>query len=355
MINLKSIVKVFDGGEGSGHFEHAGRVGQVGGSTRSGAFKSKQNRKYREGHINSAKDIKEKFGDSSGFTSIKKTFYRLTGKNLSDLRNKFEKLLNAYAEEGYGTLSNSERDSLLDSFDSPENSFGSQIRISRLLNNDGNIKSISEIKALYKGYESANKGTGAKVLKTFFVLSRMNENERKDLYDALETARSVYEYSANAYIDMRHAYRDKYRDNKKLSEVENEYLEMSNKVDDFIYKSDKFKGEIHRGMKFHSSDDVLNVIDKLTQGKTVDMQGLSSWSSNEKMATSFKGKKFNAIVFHVENKSGTSIKELSSYPNEDEVLVPTTARYRLKKGSKPMKISEDGSDVSVYDVWLEEV
>ena len=65
-------------------------------------------------------------------------------------------------------------------------------------------------------------------------------------------------------------------------------------------------------MKFHSSEDVQNVIDKLTQGKTVDMQGLSSWSSNEKMATSFGGKKFNAIVFHVENKSGTSIKELSS-------------------------------------------
>lgn len=37
---LNDIVKVFDGGEGSGHFNHVGILKHKGGSARSGKFKS---------------------------------------------------------------------------------------------------------------------------------------------------------------------------------------------------------------------------------------------------------------------------------------------------------------------------
>lgn len=48
---LNDIVKVFDGGEGSGHFNHVGIPKHKGGSARSGKFKSEQNKQFKEGHI----------------------------------------------------------------------------------------------------------------------------------------------------------------------------------------------------------------------------------------------------------------------------------------------------------------
>lgn len=48
---LNDIVKVFDGGEGSGHFNHVGILKHKGGSARSGKFKSEQNKQFKEGHI----------------------------------------------------------------------------------------------------------------------------------------------------------------------------------------------------------------------------------------------------------------------------------------------------------------
>lgn len=185
------------------------------------------------------------------------------------------------------------------------------------------------------------------------ALESLTDKERKSIYDSVKSVEAILSYTEAAYTDMRHAYRDKYRDNKELTEKQNKYLEQSNMIDDFIYKSEKFKGELHRGMKFHSSEDVEKVINKLNQGKTVDMQGLSSWSSDKTVADDF-GEEFHHIIFHVENKSGASIKELSKFDNEDEVLLPTTARFKLKSGSKPIK-KRDPDGMSVYEVYLEEV
>ena len=79
-----------------------------------------------------------------------------------------------------------------------------------------------------------------------------------------------------------------------------------------------------------------NIIKNLKSGKIMDMQGISSWSSEREISEDFiegnlRSDTPNAILFKLQNKSGTPIDSISFVSGEYEVLHPTTARYKLKK------------------------
>ena len=67
----------------------------------------------------------------------------------------------------------------------------------------------------------------------------------------------------------------------------------------------------------------------------MDMQGISSWSSNKEISKNFSENADDSngnycLLFNLKNKSGVSVKDLSTFSYEDEVLHPTTARYVLR-------------------------
>lgn len=240
---INEIVKIFDGGEGSGHFKHVGIPNYKGGSARSGEYRNKQNKKYKEGHI----------------TSLGKT-----------RKQKIKE------------------------------------RIKGITNNDA------------KRYD-----------------------------------RALENYTGIFYGDIKKAYRDKYS-NKKFDKS---YEQISNDLDDFIYRSEKYKGLVYRGLSV-DEEVALNIIKKLKQGKTMDMQGISSWSSDKKVSLDFSNEsdkdKNVCIVFNLDNKSGVSIKELSEFESESEVLHPTTSRYKLK-GDGEIKRSKTKNGKILFEISLQEI
>lgn len=229
----KELVKVFDGGKGSGHFNHVGIPNHRGGSARSGEF---------------AKNI----------NNNKVSTHEMSGDNrLEKIKSVIKKKKNE-SDEGY------------------------YVR----------IKSYSE---------------------------------------------SIVNYTGNRYGDIKNAYRAKYGISKeyngKMSQEKAE--KASNDLDDYIYQAPKYDGEVYRGMTL-SNENFDNMIKNLKSGKTMDMQGISSWSSEREVSEDFIEDNLyhdtpNAILFKLQNKSGTPIESISFVSGEYEVLHPTTARYKLKK------------------------
>ena len=244
MINLNNIVKVFDGGEGSGHFNHVGIPNHKGGSARSGKFRSNQNNNFVSGHIKTNKKL----------------------------------------------------------------------------------KNVNKIKKRIPG---------------------ISDEDAKTYKNALDS------YTGVEYSDIKYAYRDKYAG----KEYDKGYEKISNDLDDFIYRSDKFKGTVYRGLNV-SEDVAIDIVKNLKQGKTMDMGGISSWSSNRKISESFStgSDKDVCILFTLDNKSGVSIKELSMFEHEEEVLHPTTARYKLNSNKMEIKTRNEGDkEIKIIEINLKEV
>jgi hypothetical protein len=102
----------------------------------------------------------------------------------------------------------------------------------------------------------------------------------------------------------------------------------------FLQKAPKYKGEVYRGVKLPDQDSFNQFIDRFQVGKTNELKAMSSFSSSLDVAKRFSKKgqgKYPVVIYVASNHSGTSIKKLSNYPNENEVLVPKGAKYRTLK------------------------
>ena len=113
------------------------------------------------------------------------------------------------------------------------------------------------------------------------------------------------------------------------------YGQMADYIEDFIDNSPKWEGEIYRGINLPQYE-----LEQLKVGGVIDMQGVSSWTSNFEIAEtySFKNVKRTGnqkIIFHSDGtKQGTSIKHLAHYDFEDEILVSRKARWAISKVEK---------------------
>ena len=107
-------------------------------------------------------------------------------------------------------------------------------------------------------------------------------------------------------------------------------------LEDFIAKSPKWDGgTIYRGITVDNAT-ASTIIAGVKAGKKFGMKGASSWTSDEYAANNFakdNGKNGQVgIIFKTNGaKQGTSIKHLSAYPGEDEVLVSNKARWKATK------------------------
>lgn len=148
--------------------------------------------------------------------------------------------------------------------------------------------------------------------------------------EGFEMAQAVHQYAGN----------DNYR------KIRNgEMPETAKQLDNLVSKSAPYQGNIYRGMSF--GDDFFK--NDLYPGATFDTRGVSSWSSDKKHADMFANRKQYGVLLSVKNKSGASIAFLSKDEKEQEVLNPSTARYRVKS----VKIKQLGTK-EIYHVQLEE-
>ena len=113
----------------------------------------------------------------------------------------------------------------------------------------------------------------------------------------------------------------------------------------FIAKQKDFNGEAYRGVGFENTA----FVDSLKAGDPIDMNGISSWSKFQDVASDYSlgwDEKPVGVVFRVKNPKGSA--ELSE-SGEGEILLSGKSKLRVKKVSK---VSDDGDyivDVENYD------
>lgn len=130
--------------------------------------------------------------------------------------------------------------------------------------------------------------------------------------------------------------------------------EDADSIESFIQRSPKWAGgNLHRGINV-SQDTASDIVKRVQAGETLDMQGISSWSSESKIAVDFAHTSFQGrvgVVFHTnakETTKGTSIKHLSELEHEKEVLMSESARY---KGTRVV----NNTAKNLIEIYVDEV
>lgn len=162
---------------------------------------------------------------------------------------------------------------------------------------------------------------------------KVTEQRAEEIYN------SVRDYSGNDYRHIRKAFYDE----NTNSGYWNSVLDL----EEFVRKMPKYdsgKEKIYRG--FATSQERL---DKLIIGKTIDMKGVNSWSSDISVARNFANATLNAtpisVIIEVKNmKGGVSIKHLSKHSKEDEILSTGMSHFVIKK------VSKDSNGMTVVEV-----
>lgn len=144
-------------------------------------------------------------------------------------------------------------------------------------------------------------------------------------------ADAIESYTGSYYSEIRNY--QKGRAQSARPDVLEKYKTWGDDLEQFIELSPKWGGgTTYRGF-FTSSDRFDQLMDDMVVGKELNMGGTSSWSTDIGQAKSF-AKNFDEGVHQVlmECKGpnrGTSVKALSGYTSEDEVLVSRHARYKI--------------------------
>lgn len=152
---------------------------------------------------------------------------------------------------------------------------------------------------------------------------------------AKDMAVSINQYSGSYYDDIRAASRGE----------DDSYKTEANNCEEFIKASPKWAGgKLYRGIKIYDQKDLDNILDNAWKGKPIDMRGISSWSSKKSVADNFSGGS-HPVVFvtnGTSTKNGASIKHLSHYPKESEVLMSKDAVFT------PTKIKNVKGTIYIY-------
>lgn len=141
---------------------------------------------------------------------------------------------------------------------------------------------------------------------------------------------SIRDFSFGAYQDMRTVQMGG-TDVWDLHHSVKEWKERVDACEEFIIKSPKWNGgTTYRGM--HASESYLDELyEKSKNGTTINMNGISSWSTSKAVAEGYtfpNPKTPLRIIFETDDAQlGTSIAHISIHPNEREILCSKDNEY----------------------------
>lgn len=144
-----------------------------------------------------------------------------------------------------------------------------------------------------------------------------------DKYTATKITEAVIAWSDGTFSQIRKAQQE--------NNTTSPFYQKAKYLEEYIELAPKWKNEpIYRGMHL-----TQNQINQYTIGRTFNMNGLSSWTSEELIANDFAeyNKKFGEqeVIFISKNgtNNGASITQLAHWEEEGEILVSSKAEYRV--------------------------
>lgn len=117
--------------------------------------------------------------------------------------------------------------------------------------------------------------------------------------------------------------------------------EKANAINDFIDKAPPFNGVIYSG--FQADMDSVYQTDRLEVGNKFKFPSITSFSSNEEVATGYAMAGGMFVIRN--NKTASSVRGLSEYQSEEEVLTNSKPTYTLKN-----KYYDEAKFMTVYEI-----
>ncbi len=199
---------------------------------------------------------------------------------------------------------------------------------------------------------------GSTVINEDAQIDAMAKNAGLSREEAAKSHDSIGRFTAGFYEDFRNVERGKLDAFKTTSTMEwdkkataqklAETQEKIRAINQYITKAPAYKGEIYRGMGFSSAEDQAGFLKSLG---SKSLNAMSSFSSKSRVADSFisTSSSFGVVLKVVNNKSGVSIKNISQYKTESEVLVPKGTKYKI------VKVTPRSDNPQILDVEVKEV
>ena len=180
-------------------------------------------------------------------------------------------------------------------------------------------------------------------------------SEQKEIADKMggegkfrEAVINITNFTGSYYEGMRNAQRKK-NEGKKLSQYEEDYLNRANSAEKLLSLLPKERLIKFRGAPV--SDEKLSAIIEASKDKGEHAEGaLASWSTSLEKAQNFADKKphLNQVIYRTVNTKGASVRSVSLYKSEEEILTPGSARYRHTGNYEVIKV--DGRTYHVFDI-----
>lgn len=168
---------------------------------------------------------------------------------------------------------------------------------------------------------------------------------------AIKIAEAIENFSGSSYENIRAVQTG---EKKAGSYNYAKYANEGKRLESYIEDSPKWDGSgtLYRGIKVDKKT-AADIIKKAQAGEPIDQKGTASWSSERSTAEGFahwglKDSTTEHIVFVMSGGTmkGTSIKHLSQYSSENEVLVSKTQRSKATNVQK----TSDGWIVEVVEL-----
>lgn len=145
------------------------------------------------------------------------------------------------------------------------------------------------------------------------------------------------------------------RDIQRKGIFDPEFTKKSDTIEEYIDKAPKWQGgTLYRGAKIKQSD-----VAEIKVGTVLNQGGTSSWTDNLKVANRFakissdteKFKDSVSVIFKLdETNQGTSVRHISRFFAENEVLVSNKAKQVVSK----IEIKQKGKQMIVHLVEMED-
>ena len=124
------------------------------------------------------------------------------------------------------------------------------------------------------------------------------------------------------------------------------HKKQADEIETFLNQAPKYEGTVQRGLNMPRKD-----LDDLLAGYKSGGESLAmeSWTKG-KVLNDFTAGADQHVILRAKNKRGVDITEYSEFAKEEEVLIPTGARYSLK-GVQKEEISPGLSKKGIYR-WI---
>lgn len=170
-----------------------------------------------------------------------------------------------------------------------------------------------------------------------------------DEEEALKYFNAIRDYTKEGYREIRRAQLAELKEGKPIGDAD--LKEKIDLIEEYIASVPLYPKDvpIYRGFGSRNIENLQAFENAYVNGEPITMYGISSWTSVKETAFDFlTGKEHVAVFELVSNKTGVSIKHLSAFPGENEVLFGTGAKYRIIGKSEAYDIEK--GVVTVYKV-----